>query len=155
MNSARLAEARATRSANIYGAWPKGDLSGNASTRGNSQLSGTQSPFAASGRSENYSLTFDVSWEIDLFGRTRIARRAVENDFAAKVFNIEGTRAALAADVADSLFSARGLAQQIEDAKSAGAIARERQRVADLLADRGLGSLADARRIGQIGRAHV
>ena len=144
---ARLAEARATRSANIYGAWPQGDLSGNASTRGNSQLSGTQSPFAASGRSENYSLTFDVSWEIDLFGRTRIARRAVENDFAAKVFNIEGTRAALAADVADSLFSARGLAQQIEDAKSAGAIARERQRVADLLADRGLGSLADARRI--------
>lgn len=144
---ARLAEARATRSANIYGAWPQGDLSGNASTRGNSQISGTQSPFASSGRSEFYSLNFDVSWEIDLFGRTRIARRAVENDFAAKVFNIEGTRAALAANVADSLFSARGLAQQIEDAKSAVVIARERQRVADLLASRGLGSVADARRI--------
>jgi NodT family efflux transporter outer membrane factor (OMF) lipoprotein len=144
---ARLVEARATRAANIYGAWPQGDLSGNASTRDSSQVSGVQGPFSSTGRSQNYSLNFDVSWEIDLFGRTRIARRAVENDFAATLFNIEGSRAALAANVADSLFSARGLAQQMEDAKSAAVIARERQRVADLLASRGLGSLADARRI--------
>jgi outer membrane protein, multidrug efflux system len=143
----RLEEARAQRLANLRSAWPQGNLVGNAQVSGNDQLSGTQSPFSSSGASQFYSLNFDVSWELDVFGRTRTARRAVENDFAAQVFNIEGTRAALAANVADSLFAARGLAQQLEDNRETLRILNEQQRVADLRAERGLGSRADALRI--------
>ncbi len=144
---ARLVEARAQRLANIRSAYPQGALSANASTRGNSTISGTQSPFSSSGTAENYSLDFDVSWEVDLWGRTRTARRAVENDFASKVFNIEGSRAALAAGVADSLFAARGLAQQLDDARGAAAISRALLDTAQTRAQRGLGATSDARRV--------
>lgn len=143
---ARLIEARATRRANIFSAYPKGDLSGNATTRGSDQIAGTASPFSSTGRSESYSLSFDVSWELDFFGRTRTARRAVDYDFAAKVFNIESARAALVANVADSLFAARGLAQQLADAGETARITRQQMTVAETRADRGLGSRADAQR---------
>lgn len=143
----RLEEARAQRVATLRTAWPQGNLVGNTQVSGNDQLSGSQSPFSSSGQSQYSTLNFDVSWEIDVFGRTRTARRAVENDFAARVFNIEGSRAALAANVADALFAARGLAQQLDDNRDTQKIQGEQERVANLRAERGLGSQADAQRI--------
>lgn len=145
--ASRLTEAREQRRANIFLAWPQGNLTGNARTQGNSQVSGTQSPFSSSGSSQFYSLDFDVSWEVDVFGRIRSALDGVESDFAAKVFNIEGTRAALAANVADTLFAARGIAQQLADNRESLRLQREQQRVAELRAERGIGSLADAQRL--------
>jgi NodT family efflux transporter outer membrane factor (OMF) lipoprotein len=142
----RLEEARAQRLASLRSAWPQGNLVGNGRVQGTDQIAGTQSPFSSSGTSQFYSLDFDVSWELDVFGRTRTARRAVENDFAARIFNIEGTRAALAANVADSLFAARGLAQQLADSQETLRIVGEQQRIANLRAERGLGSQADAAR---------
>lgn len=143
----RLREARAQRQANLRSAWPQGNLTGNAQTSGQSQLAGTQSPFSPSGAAQFYSLNFDVSWELDVFGRTRTARRAVENDFAAKVFNIEGTRAALAANVADSLFAARGLAQQLADARENLRISREQLGIAQTRAQRGLAAETEPQRV--------
>jgi outer membrane protein TolC len=46
--------------------------------------------------------------------------------------------------VADALFAARGLAQQLDDARESARIARESQRVAGILADRGLAAQGDA-----------
>ncbi|MBL7590236.1 TolC family protein, partial [Escherichia coli] len=61
--------------------------------------------------------TFNLSWELDLLGRRGVAREAADADLAAARFVQEGTRATLAADVADALFAARGLAAQVEAAR--------------------------------------
>lgn len=144
---ARLEEARATRLANIRSAWPQGSLALNATRRGTNLVSGPSSPFAPrSTESTTESANFDVSWEADIWGKTRIARSGVEADFAAKVFNIESARASLAANVADSLFAARGLQRQLDDAKESARIARETQRIAQIRANRGLIAKSDAER---------
>lgn len=153
---ARLEEARATRLANIRSAFPRGDLNLNLSQRGNQQLSGAQTAFQSEGTSLSMNLGFDVSWELDVWGRRRVGRQGIEDDFAAKVFAIEGARASLAANVADALFSARALAQQIVDAAETARIASEVQRIAQLRAERGLAAFADARRAAaDVGQAEA
>ncbi len=141
---ARLEEARATRLVNIRSAYPTGDLALNANKRGTNQISGPQSVFQANGVSTTESATFDVSWEADIWGKTRIGRRGIDDDFASKVFDIESTRASLAANVADSLFAARGLAQQLDDARESARIARQVQSIAGVRASRGLVPQSDA-----------
>ncbi|KRA62015.1 transporter [Caulobacter sp. Root655] len=74
-------------------------------------------PFTQGGDTESYAANFDVSWELDLIGRRRAARQVVDNDLAAARFGFEGARAALAANVAQSYFEARGLAVQLDDAR--------------------------------------
>lgn len=140
---ARLDEARATRLANRTAALPTGNLSANVNRRGAQQLSGAQSAFSANGVSDTQSVNFDVAWEADIWGKVRIGRKGIDDDYAAKVFNIEASRAALAANVADALFAARGLAQQLDDARESARIARESQRVAGMLAERGLAAQGD------------
>lgn len=78
--------------------------------------------FTQGGDSESYSVNFDVSWELDLIGRRRAARKVVDNDLAAARFAFEGARAALAANVAQSYFEARVLAVQLEDARESARI---------------------------------
>ena len=141
---ARLEEARATRVINRTNALPKGDISLMAGRRGSNQISGAASAFSSNGVTDTLSAGFDVSWEVDIWRKVRVGRQGIDDDFASKVFNIEASRAALAANVADSLFAARGLAQQLEDARESARIARESQRVAGVLADRGLAARGDA-----------
>ncbi|MBW8859240.1 MAG: TolC family protein, partial [Caulobacter sp.] len=74
-------------------------------------------PFTRGGDSDSYNANFDVSWELDLFGRKRAGLGVVNNDFAAARFAYEGARASLAANVAQSYFEARGLAVQLDDAR--------------------------------------
>lgn len=143
----RLLEARATRSSQIFSAYPTGNLVGKATRADTSQLSGGN-VFSVPGESTTYSAQFDVSWELDLFGRTRTARRAVDNNYAATRFNIEASRASLAASVADSLFNIRGLAQQMADAKSAQTIAQNLNNSAKVRAEHGLGAQVDVDRTG-------
>ena len=78
--TARIAEARATRSANRFSAWPQGALAANASTTDSRQIAGDVNPFSVEGRTESYTAGFDVSWEIDLFGRTRAANRTAVSE---------------------------------------------------------------------------
>jgi len=141
---ARLEEARATRRVNRTAALPTGNLSANVGRRGSQQLSGAQSAFSANGVSDSQSVNFDVAWETDIWGKVRIGRKGIDDDYASKVFNIEASRAALAAQVADALFAARGLAQQLDDARESARIARESQRIAGVLAGRGLAAQGDA-----------
>ena len=74
--------------------------------------------------SKTYAAYFDVSWELDLIGRRGAARRVVDNDLAAARFVYEGARAALADNVAQSYFEARGYAVQLEDARENARIAK-------------------------------
>jgi len=89
-------------------------------------------------------LSFDVSWEIDLFGRRETTRRKANADLAAARFAYEATRTSLAANVADQLFQARGLAIQLGDAEEQARIEADLSRVAHAKADHGLGAEADA-----------
>lgn len=147
--TARLGEAAAMRRANIQLAYPTGALTANANQQYNRVIAGDLlnfPGFSNSGSAQSYSLGFDVSWEIDLFGRVRAGRRLIEADYAGTRFNVEGSRAALAAGVADALFAARGLALQLADAEETARIRRELTSVARTRAERGLAASSDAER---------
>lgn len=117
--AARLDEARAVRTGQVRQIWiPGTPLTGSASKTHTEILdSSGAAGFTQGGDSENYAANFDVSWELDLFGRKRAGMRIVDNDFAAARFAYEGSRASLAANVAQSYFQARGLAVQLDDAR--------------------------------------
>ncbi len=102
--------------------------------------------FTQGGDSENYAANFDVSWELDLFGRKRAGMRIVDNDFAAARFAYEGARASLAANVAQSYFQARGLAVQLDDARQTERINASLRDFAVRKADAGLIATSEADR---------
>jgi multidrug efflux system outer membrane protein len=81
--------------------------------------SGSVTEYGASAVSPN---GLGWTWEVDVFGRRLAARKEARGDLAAAVFDYETLRADLAADVADQLFEARGLALQLEDALRTAAI---------------------------------
>ena len=66
---------------------------------------------------------------------------------AATRFNVEGARAALAANVADGYFQVRGLAIQLADARETVRIQTQLQEIAARKAQLGLGAAADADRV--------
>lgn len=122
--AAVLDEARAVRRGQIRQLYiPSTPLTGAASKTHTKILDESGAAgFTQGGDSETYSANFDVSWELDLWGRRRAARQVVDNDLAAARFSYEGTRAALAANVAQAYFEARGLAVQLDDARETARI---------------------------------
>jgi NodT family efflux transporter outer membrane factor (OMF) lipoprotein len=114
-----LDEARAVRRGQVRQLYiPSTPLTGSGSKTHTKILdSSGAAGFTQGGDSESYAANFDVSWELDLIGRRRAARQVVDNDLAAARFGFEGARAALAANVAQSYFEARGLAVQLDDAR--------------------------------------
>jgi NodT family efflux transporter outer membrane factor (OMF) lipoprotein len=148
--AARLAEVRAARTSALLQFIPQGDAAGSARKTHTEQLSGTAiniPGFSTSGDSEAYSANFNVSWELDLFGRIFAASRAANADVAAARFGYEGARAALAAQVADSYFAARGLAIQLADARETARIQRSLYDVATKRAQAGLAATSEPDRI--------
>jgi NodT family efflux transporter outer membrane factor (OMF) lipoprotein len=146
--AARVLEATATRDSQIAQTLPKGTIEGMASKQHQSNLGRASGAlFPIGGDYESESVNLKVSWEIDLFGRLREARKVAKADLAAARFNIEGARAALAASVADTYFQAAGLTIQIADAGETVRIETELQGVAQQKADLGLGAAADADRV--------
>lgn len=148
--AARLREARAVRAGALTAFLPQGNLRGSGSKTENKVVDGTVISvpgFSSAGDSETYSANFDVSWELDLFGRLWATRRAANAEIAAARLDYEAARASLAANVADGYFQARGLAIQLDDAKATERIQSELYRVASIRAERGLGSTADADRV--------
>jgi multidrug efflux system outer membrane protein len=157
--AARLAEVRAARSSALLSFLPQGDLDASARRTQTEQLSGTPiniPGFSNTGRSEAYSANFNVSWEIDLFGRIFAARRAANADVAAARFGYEGARAALAAQVADSYFAARGLAIELADARETERIQRSLYDVLTQRGQRGLTPTSEADRVaGDLAQARA
>jgi len=126
---------------------PSGQLQGSATRTQSSQLgagsSGIGAIFAPPGATESYTASFDVSWELDLFGRRKAGRRGADADFYNAAFTYEATRTALIANVANSLFQARGLAIQMQDALETARIDRELAHVSDVQQKAGLVASAD------------
>jgi outer membrane protein, multidrug efflux system len=155
--AARLREARLTATSALTAFLPQGQLTGSGRRTETEQVDGqeiTIPGFSTSGTSESYQANFNVSWELDLFGRFFAVRRAAQGDSAAARFAYEGARASLAANVADAYFQARGLSIQLADARQSARIQRslydlvERRVQAGLTArlesDRVAGELAQA-----------
>jgi len=181
---ARLEEARAIRSAALSRFRVQGDFQTNGSIQRNEVLSGsglggltggasggvvtpgqptTPAPGGLAGLGSLFggdvnqaSANFNASWELDLFGRRGATRRGADADLAAARFLYEGSRAALAADVADALFNARGLAVQLADARETARIQRELRQVVAVRAQRGIAADADVARIdADLGQAEA
>jgi NodT family efflux transporter outer membrane factor (OMF) lipoprotein len=158
--AARLAEARASRSsALIQRVLPRGDLNANGRRTETEQLEGPAVSFpgfSTSGTSETYSADFNVSWELDLFGRFFAARRAANAEVSAARFAYEGARAAVAAQVADAYFQARGLSIQLADARETARIQRELYEVATRRAQTGLAASSEPDRVaGELAQAEA
>ncbi|CAN7522022.1 TolC family protein [Phenylobacterium sp. LjRoot225] len=149
--AARLLEARASRQSSLFQFLPQGDAKGSATrtdTRGGLVIPGIEIPgLTSGGATESYSANFDVSWEVDLFGRFLAARKVANADVAAAGFDYVGTRTSLAAQVADAYFQARGLAIQLADARETARIQRELYELAAKRAQAGLATTADADRV--------
>jgi multidrug efflux system outer membrane protein len=133
---AALDEARAVRQGQFRQIYiPSAPVTGSASRTSTRIVDQSgQGGFTQEGDSQNYGLNLDVSWELDVLGRRKAARGVIDNDLAAARFAYEGARAALAANVAQAWFEARGLAVQLEDARESVRIATS---LADLSARRG------------------
>lgn len=146
--AARLEEARAVRQGQIRQLYiPSTPPTGSAQRTDTDIIDQSGSGgFTQGGVSKTYSANFDVSWELDLIGRRRAARRVVDNDLAAARFSYEGARAALAANVAQSYFEARGYAVQLEDARQNARIAQSLYDVAAEKGRRGLSATSEGER---------
>ncbi|MFI4965493.1 MAG: efflux transporter outer membrane subunit [Caulobacterales bacterium] len=148
--AARLTEARANRVEALVHYLPQGDVTGSTRRTDTHQLAGTVfniPGFSSSGVSDAQAVNFNVSWEVDIFGRFLAARKAVNGDIAAARFDYEGSRASLAANVADAYFQARGLAIQLEDARATARIERELYDSATKRAAVGIAATSDADRV--------
>lgn len=142
---ARVEEARALRSERLASLWPQGNINASATHQETTQDGG--GGFTVTGSLDTLSAQFNATWELDVFGRSRTGRRVANEDFAAARFNAEAAKRVLAAEVARSLFSARGLAIQLENARETARLSGEVARVSGIRAERGLGTRADASRV--------
>ncbi len=157
--AARLAEVRAQREGVFLGLLPSGDLTGAARRTETEQLSGANIDlpnFSTYGTTENYQANFNVSWEVDLFGRLLAANRSAAAELMASRFSYEGVRAAIAAQTADAWFQARGLAIQLADARESARIQRSLYDTATKRASVGLAATSEPDRIaGDLARSEA
>ncbi|MDB5686784.1 MAG: putative efflux pump outer membrane protein SepC, partial [Rhizorhabdus sp.] len=141
----RIREARAVRARTSASTGPSGNIAASSTVRDTDQLSGVA--LTGEGRTTSSDLSLQSSWEVDLFGRLENTRAAGRLEFAAASFDYHGARLALAADVADALFEARGIAVQLEDAQVARTVAADLARAGALGREHGLVSGADSARL--------
>jgi NodT family efflux transporter outer membrane factor (OMF) lipoprotein len=156
---ARLDEVRAQRTSAIFQYLPQGDATASQRRTHTEQVGGTAANipgFSTSGTSTNTSANFNVSWEVDPFGRGLLAYRAADAEVDRARFAFEVARASIAAQTADAYFQARGLAIQLADARET---LRIQQDLYDLAAKRGqlgLAATSDADRIaGDLAQAQA
>ncbi|MGH7015927.1 MAG: TolC family protein, partial [Caulobacteraceae bacterium] len=117
--AARLLEAHSTMQAATSATLPTGSITGNVSRQSEMNLLGSADQLLPiGGVTDTQQLNFNVSWELDFFGRLRTERRIAKADFAASRFDIAAAWASLAANVATDYFQAKGLAIQLDDAQT-------------------------------------
>lgn len=149
--AARLREASAARASSLSHFLPQGDPGysfNRANTKGGLVIPGLDIPGLTSGGiTDSYGLNFNVSWEVDIFGRLFAAKHAADADVAAAGFDYVTARTSLAAEVADAYFQARGFAIQLADARESARIERELYTVADRRAQAGLAASSEADRV--------
>jgi multidrug efflux system outer membrane protein len=151
---AKLEDALAVRAGALTSYNPQGAFQGSATDTYTDVIAGPKPiviapgvppiSFTNAGSTQNYLANFDVSWEIDVFGRKRAARGKANADLAVARLDDAATITELEASVADQLFQARGLAIQLDDAREANSIDEQLADIARKKSDHGLGSSADA-----------
>jgi NodT family efflux transporter outer membrane factor (OMF) lipoprotein len=145
----RLMEARETRRAQVAATNPMGSITGNASHERAYELGGGGNNLTpVSGVTQQANGNFNVSWELDLFGRLATQRRIARADAAQAQFNVEGIRASLAANVADEYFLAQGLVLQLENSRQTLRIDNDLLRISQRKAAAGAGPTNDVDRVG-------
>ncbi len=156
---ARLDEVKAQRTSAILQYLPQGDATGSAKRTTTEQLSGVRASipgFSTDGTSEQYAANFNVSWEIDPFGRGFVAYRAADAEVDRVRFAYEVTRAQLAANTADAWFQAKGLAIQLADARETARIQKDLYDVATRRAELGLAAGSEPDRVaGDLAQAQA
>jgi multidrug efflux system outer membrane protein len=111
--AARVGEARALLGEARSDLFPQVDAQGSASRQRTSRATATS--FAGMPREfSSYRATFDVSYELDLFGRLRAGVAAARAELEASEASREAVRLALAAQVAKSYYALRSFEQQAE-----------------------------------------
>lgn len=142
----RLREARAIRDQSLSQRQPVGSISGSATARDGTVISGTD-VLASTAGGNSQSLGFSPSWELDLFGRLAAIGQGARATYLAAAYDYHAMRMSIAADVATTLFNARGLAVQRQDADETLRIASELARASALGRDHGLIAAADTARL--------
>jgi multidrug efflux system outer membrane protein len=148
--SARLDEVRAQRTGAIFQYLPQGDATASGRKTHTKQISGTVANipgFSTSGTSEQYAANFNVSWEVDPFGRGFVAYAAASAEVDRVRFAYEAARAQVASQTADAWFQARGLAIQLADARETARIQQELYDVAAKRAQVGIAATSEPDRI--------
>jgi len=149
----RLEQAKAVRYSALSAFWPQGGVQGQYDRTGTTVIKGPAPitipgfgtiSLSNAGVLDSYGGNFNVSWELDLFGRAAAERKKANADMSAARFDFEASRTSLEANVADQLFQARGLAIQLEDAKEESTIERQLLDVATKKAKFGFGASSDA-----------
>jgi NodT family efflux transporter outer membrane factor (OMF) lipoprotein len=132
----RLDEVKAQRTSAILQYLPQGDLNATGRRTDTNQVGGTVANipgFSTSGVSEQYNANFNVSWEVDPWGRGFVAYKAANAEVDRARFAYEAARAQIAAQTADAYFQAKGFAIQLADARET---ARIQQGLYDLASKR-------------------
>jgi NodT family efflux transporter outer membrane factor (OMF) lipoprotein len=150
---ARLREALAIRQGALSGFAPQGGIAASAVHSDTTLISGAQTlslgpgiapiTLTTTGAANTDQAGFAVSWEIDLFGRARAARKAANADLLAARFEYAAARASLAANVADLLFQVRGFGAAAATARETVAVERRLLEVARDRAGAGVDREAD------------
>jgi NodT family efflux transporter outer membrane factor (OMF) lipoprotein len=157
--SSRLDEVKAQLISAVSQYGPQGDPSYSSRRTHTDQLGGTAVSipgFSNSGTAINQSANFNVSWEVDPFGRAFFATRAAKAEVDQLRYAYETTRASIAAQTADAWFQAKGLAIQLADARETQRIEQDLFNVADRRGQLGLAATSDADRVaGDLAQAQA
>ncbi|MBU1378907.1 MAG: TolC family protein [Alphaproteobacteria bacterium] len=155
----RLDEVKAQRTSAILQYLPQGDANASGRRTDTEQIGGSAASipgFNTSGVAKQYSATFNVSWELDPWGRALFAYRSANAEVDRVRYAFETTRAQIAADTADAWFQARGLAIQIADARETIRIQQDLYRIASARGERGLAATSEADRVaGDLAQAQA
>ena len=155
----RLDEVKAQRTSAILQYLPQGDARASGRRTDTEQIGGSAASipgFNTSGVSRQYSAAFDVSWELDPWGRALFAYKSANAEVDRVRYAFETTRAQIAADTADAWFQARGLAIQLADARETVRIQQELYRIASARGERGLAATSEADRVaGDLAQAQA
>lgn len=146
----RLDEVKAQRVGAILQYLPQGDASLTDRRVKTTQLGGTAVSipgFSNSGVSIQQSANFNVSWEIDPFGRGLFAGKAASAEVDRVRFAYEAARAGVAAQTADAWFQAKGLAIQLGDAQETARIQQDLYEVAEKRVGLGLSARSESDRV--------
>lgn len=149
---ARLREARARRAVATADRFPSVTASGSASRSHSSEDSG-------SGNTNNlFSVGFDASWELDLFGGIRRSVEAATADLESSAASLQETRVSLVAEVALNYVEVRSLQSRLAIARANLASQTETLQLTDWRAQAGLVNSQDveqARSLREQTRAQV